>query len=47
MSQSRVIVAAEGDTTCSNNAKITLQNIANENPDVNIFLGDSSYKDNA
>jgi predicted phosphodiesterase len=47
MIQNRIIISAVGDTTCSNNAKITFQNIVNENPDVNLFLGDSSYEHDA
>jgi predicted phosphodiesterase len=47
MKQSRIVVTAVGDTTCSNDAKISFQNIVNENPDVNLFLGDSSYEHDA
>jgi predicted phosphohydrolase len=42
-SQNRIVITTVGDTTCSDNAKETFQNIVNENPDVNLFLGDSSY----
>jgi hypothetical protein len=41
--QNRIVITAVGDTTCSDDAKRTFQNIVNENPDVNLFLGDSSY----
>lgn len=43
----RILITAVGDTACDDDAKRTFQNIVNENPDVNLFLGDSSYKENA
>jgi predicted phosphohydrolase len=43
VTQNRIVITTVGDTTCSDNAKETFQNIVNENPDVNLFLGDSSY----
>ncbi len=45
MAQRKVVVTAVGDTTCDENAKKTFKNISNEKPDVNLFLGDSSYFD--
>jgi predicted phosphodiesterase len=45
--QKRILITAVGDTTCSEDAKRTFQNMVNENPDVNLFLGDSSYKRDA
>jgi predicted phosphodiesterase len=47
MTSARILVTAVGDTTCSDDAKRTFKNIVNENPDVNLFLGDSSYEENA
>lgn len=38
MTQNRITISAMGDTSCSNNAKITFQTIVNENPEVNLFL---------
>ncbi|HEY6536546.1 MAG TPA: metallophosphoesterase [Candidatus Nitrosocosmicus sp.] len=43
----KIKLSVVGDTSCSDNAKKTFQNIVNENPDVNLFLGDSSYEDDA
>src|SRR3954471_22009890 len=43
----RILITAVGDTSCSNDAKRTFQNTVNENPDVNLFLGDSSYEGDA
>jgi predicted phosphodiesterase len=41
--QKKLLITAVGDTTCSDDAKRTFQNMVNENPDINLFLGDSSY----
>jgi hypothetical protein len=38
--QEEFLITAVGDTTCSDDAKKTFQNIANEKPDVNLFLGE-------
>jgi predicted phosphodiesterase len=38
------LITAVGDTTCSDDAKKTFKNIVNEDPDINLFLGDSSYQ---
>jgi len=43
----RILITAVGDISCSNDAKRTFQSTVNENPDVNLFLGDSSYEGNA
>ena len=40
----RTTITAVGDMTCSDDAKKTFQNMVNEKPDVNLFLGDSSYE---
>jgi len=43
----RILITAVGDTACNDDAKLTFQNIVNENPDLNLFLGDSSYEKDA
>jgi hypothetical protein len=43
MEQRRIVFTAVGDTKCSDDAKLTFKNIANEKPDVKLFLGDYSY----
>jgi predicted phosphodiesterase len=42
--QEELLITAVGDTTCSDDAKRTFQNIVNEKPHINLFLGDSSYE---
>jgi predicted phosphodiesterase len=42
--QQDLLITAAGDTTCSDDAKKTFKNMVNENPDINLFLGDSSYQ---
>jgi hypothetical protein len=39
-----ILITAVGDNTCSGDAKKTFNNILNEDPDINLFLGDSSYQ---
>jgi DNA repair exonuclease SbcCD nuclease subunit len=43
MSSEKLLITAVGDTTCSKNAREAFKNIANLNPSLNLFLGDSSY----
>ena len=47
MSSKKVLITAVGDTTCSDDAKRTFENIAKLNPSINLFLGDSSYDNNS
>jgi predicted phosphodiesterase len=42
--QKEILITAVGDTTCSDDAKRTFQNIVTEQPYINLFLGDSSYQ---
>jgi predicted phosphodiesterase len=42
--QQEILITAVGDTTCSDDANRTFQNIAAEKPHINLFLGDSSYQ---
>jgi predicted phosphodiesterase len=42
--QKEILITAVGDTTCSDDAKRTFRNIVTEEPDINLFLGDSSYQ---
>jgi predicted phosphodiesterase len=45
--QEEFLITAVGDTTCSNDARSTIQNITNEAPHLNLFLGDSAYEHDA
>jgi len=45
--QEEFLITAVGDTSCSNDARSTVQNITNEGPHLNLFLGDSAYEDDA
>jgi predicted phosphodiesterase len=45
--QEELLITAVGDTTCSDDAKKTFQNLVSEKPNINLFLGDSSYERDA
>jgi predicted phosphodiesterase len=45
--QEELLITAVGDTTCSDDARRTFQSVVNEEPHLNLFLGDSAYEHDA